>query len=137
MNRPKKVILHCAASPDTDNKVHYGMEGLRDTHVRENGWNDIGYHWYITRDGELHKCREENVKGAHVKSHNKDTLGVCYEGSHLPTVAQVSTLCDLYRQIKSVHGIEWVDWEPHYRYSKKDCPGFAIESIQSIFRKLS
>lgn len=44
------------------------------------GWKDIGYHYYITRDGAVHKGRALERVGAHCKGHNKHSIGVCYEG---------------------------------------------------------
>ena len=41
---------------------------------------DIGYHFYITRDGEIHRGRSLEEVGAHCRNHNAHSIGVCYEG---------------------------------------------------------
>jgi len=44
------------------------------------GWKNIGYHYVVLLDGTIEKGRPENVQGAHVKGHNRDSIGVCYIG---------------------------------------------------------
>ena len=41
---------------------------------------DIGYHFYITRDGEIHRGRPLEKVGAHCRNHNSHSIGICYEG---------------------------------------------------------
>ena len=52
---------------------------LRQCHLQR-GFKDIGYHFYITRDGELHHCRPISEPGAHVRGFNRHSIGICYEG---------------------------------------------------------
>ena len=47
---------------------------------RQRGFNEIGYHFYITKDGMTYKGRDLSKDGAHVKGHNKGTIGICCEG---------------------------------------------------------
>ena len=74
---PKFITIHCSA---TRPKHDCGIDWLRELHVNQNGWSDIGYNFYITTDGKLHVCRPLNRAGAHVKGHNTDNIGVCLEG---------------------------------------------------------
>lgn len=134
MNKPTKIILHCAASEDSL-KTKFSFEACKRYHVEERGWRDIGYHFYITRDGEVHKGREFNEVGAHCKGQNDKSIGVCYEGSHFPTVIQIDALCNLYRTFKNVYKLD--DWHGHYEYTNKECPGFDIEDLKLIFKKLA
>ena len=41
-----------------------------------------GYHLYVRRDGSLYYCRPISERGCHVKGHNSDSVGICYEGGH-------------------------------------------------------
>lgn len=45
------------------------VEALRASH-KARGFADIGYHFYITRDGYLHRCRPVNQIGAHAAGWN-------------------------------------------------------------------
>ena len=43
-------------------------------------FRDIGYHFYITRDGTVHDGRPIEKVGAHCEGHNPHSIGICYEG---------------------------------------------------------
>lgn len=77
MIRMKWITVHCSATSPGSN---YTVERLRHDHVIVNGWSDIGYHRYITRDGVVHHCRPLSKTGAHVKGHNTGNIGICLEG---------------------------------------------------------
>ena len=70
------IILHCSA---TRAGQCYSLEQCRRDHIRQ-GCRDIGYHYYITRDGTIHTGRPLTQPGAHCRSHNKHSIGICYEG---------------------------------------------------------
>ena len=71
------IILHCSA---TRCNASYSFEQCRYDHIHHRGWKDIGYHYYVERDGSLHAGRPETTIGAHCKHHNTHSIGVCYEG---------------------------------------------------------
>ena len=71
------IILHCSA---TRCNTRYTAEQCRYDHKHHRGWKDIGYHYYVERDGSIHQGRPESVVGAHCKNHNAHSIGVCYEG---------------------------------------------------------
>ena len=69
------LVIHCSATRyDRD----FPVEALRSSH-KARGFADIGYHFYITRDGELHHCRPVNQIGAHAAGWNDRSIGICYE----------------------------------------------------------
>ena len=71
------IILHCSATREGQS---FGFEDCRRDHIRHRGFRDIGYHYYITRDGTVHRgCPLEQV-GAHCRNHNRHSIGICYEG---------------------------------------------------------
>ena len=70
------IVLHCSATRTTQS---YTFERCRADHLRR-GWKDIGYHYYITRDGVVHEGRPLEQVGAHCSGHNRHSIGVCYEG---------------------------------------------------------
>ncbi|HIZ01366.1 MAG TPA: N-acetylmuramoyl-L-alanine amidase, partial [Candidatus Bacteroides merdipullorum] len=39
-----------------------------------------GYHFYVTRDGQVHAGRPIGQPGAHCRNHNRHSIGICYEG---------------------------------------------------------
>lgn len=70
------LIVHCAATPPD---MNIGVKEIREWH-KERGFNDIGYHFVIRRDGVIEKGRPLDYIGAHVKGHNKGSIGVCLVG---------------------------------------------------------
>lgn len=57
-----------------------GAREIRVWHVRDNGWEDIGYHYVIRRNGEIEVGRPERLVGSHVAGHNHNSLGICLVG---------------------------------------------------------
>ena len=76
MREIKKIIVHCSATPES---MDVGAEEIRRWH-KDRGWNDIGYHDVIRRDGTLEKGRDISIAGAHAKGHNFSSIGVCLIG---------------------------------------------------------
>lgn len=72
------IVLHCSASRVTE---RYTFEQVRYDHMHKDPpWTDIGYHYYIELDGAIHKGRPLWRIGAHVRGHNGNSVGICYEG---------------------------------------------------------
>lgn len=74
------IVLHCSATPEG---VSLPPSALRRLHVEQNGWSDVGYHFYVTRDGDVHPCRPLGQPGAHARGYNQRSVGICYEGGLL------------------------------------------------------
>ena len=76
------IVVHCSGSR-CDHR--YTMKMLRYDHVHNNGWTDIGYHFYITLDGVVHACRPVERMGSHALGYNAHSIGICYEGGLSPS----------------------------------------------------
>lgn len=70
------LVLHCSATRNCDT---YTPEQLLRDHLAR-GFHGCGYHYYITRQGRLFAMRPVDRIGAHVRGHNSDSIGICYEG---------------------------------------------------------
>ncbi|WP_455669297.1 N-acetylmuramoyl-L-alanine amidase [Phocaeicola sp.] len=77
MRKITLIIIHCSATPEGRN---LDFEACRHEHVHHRRFKDIGYHFYITRDGDIHRGRPIEQIGAHCKNHNAHSIGICYEG---------------------------------------------------------
>lgn len=130
MRHIDEIIIHCSATPEGKD---YTVDQIRDWHVRGNGWQDIGYHYVIYRDGSVHEGRPEGMIGAHTRGHNARSIGVCYVGGcaadgktpkDTRTPAQRKALKDLVRRLlekypgATVHG--------HNEFARKACPSFDV-----------
>jgi N-acetyl-anhydromuramyl-L-alanine amidase AmpD len=70
------IVVHCSATgPDTD----IGAADIARWH-RQRGFDTIGYHFVIRRNGTRETGRPENTVGAHVRGHNLNSIGVCLAG---------------------------------------------------------
>ena len=100
----KFLVLHCSASQcDQD----YSVEQLRRDH-KARGFYDIGYHFYIRKDGTMTQHRKLLEVGAHARPYNRCSIGICYEGGldehgkpyNTMTAEQETRLVDLFRNLK-------------------------------------
>lgn len=76
MRKINYIVVHCSA---TREDRPFGIEELRKEYLRR-GFSDIGYHYYICRDGTVPPTRFIALASAHVKGYNKYSIGICYEG---------------------------------------------------------
>ena len=126
------IVIHCSA---TRCNRDFPVEALEACH-RARGFNGIGYHYYITRDGQLHLTRSEAVPGAHAKHYNKNSIGICYEGgldekgkpADTRTPAQKRTLLALLKSLR----VDFPDAEilrhRDLPWVKKACPCFDVRT---------
>lgn len=75
-NDIKYLVLHCSASRCNQD---YSVELLRCDH-KARGFYDIGYHFYIRKDGKKTQHRMLLEVGAHCIPYNRCSIGICYEG---------------------------------------------------------
>jgi len=118
------LVVHCSDTADDDSI------GVRDIHSMHLGfgWDGIGYHRVIERDGKICMGRPDYWVGAHVRGFNEHSLGVCLLGRHKFTAAQLGALATVLRA--------WRDQYPHARicghcdfdYTEKTCPNFDVKS---------
>jgi N-acetylmuramoyl-L-alanine amidase len=70
------IVIHCAATPPG---MDIGIETVREWH-KARGFRDVGYHYFIKRDGTRQTGRSINEIGAHVIGHNYHSVGLCMAG---------------------------------------------------------
>lgn len=76
MRKVDLIVLHCSA---TRSITEYTPEQLERDHLAR-GFSRAGYHYYVRRSGEVVKMRPLEMIPAHVKGHNRHSVGICYEG---------------------------------------------------------
>jgi len=129
-NVPKKVILHCSATP---NHKHISVQEIDAWH-KARGWQGIGYHYVIYVDGETMPGRPEYEQGAHCKGENKNSIGVCLIGTDRFGEMQVHSLVRLYMKMALRYGINWDQWKGHYEFANKHCPGIDMNVVRHMFK---
>ncbi|MCP5006233.1 MAG: hypothetical protein GY941_20180 [Planctomycetes bacterium] len=128
-----EIIWHCAATPEGRSIGKNPAETIDRWH-KERGWSSIGYHVVVDLDGKIYLGRDWGRTGAHVKYHNKESLGFCYVGGVAKdgkTVKDTRTpdqrasmlwlseaVTAKYPHISRISG--------HRQYAAKGCPSFDV-----------
>ncbi|MCR5314405.1 MAG: N-acetylmuramoyl-L-alanine amidase [Bacteroidaceae bacterium] len=122
-----EIIVHCSATPEGKD---FTVEDITRWH-KDRGFQTIGYHYVIYRDGSIHKGRPLEKKGAHCLNHNAHSIGICYIGGcdkdgktpkDTRTPEQKRALVALLKELKekfpmaTIHG--------HREFANKRCPCF-------------
>ena len=104
-----RAVIHHTASKDVS------VETIDRWH-KERGWDGIGYHYVIRKDGTVYKGRLLTKFGAHAKSRNH-YIGIALTGHDYFTRAQVSSLKNLLIEL------EIKEIERHH----EECPGKGLD----------
>lgn len=137
MRHVNEIIVHATATrPEwwADKPTSAKVAEIRRWHL-ERGFNDIGYHFLIDRDGTVSKGRPIEKTGAHVKGHNTGSIGVSLFGgfggvkdgkfSDSYTPAQEIALRELLTMLQTAHPtINKISG--HSKYANKACPCFDV-----------
>ena len=136
MRKIDLIVIHCSA---TRCNRSFPVTALIRCHADRFGFT--GYHYYITRDGQTHQTRHEQLVGAHAKGYNSHSIGVCYEGgldasgkpADTRTPRQKAALLKLLRRLKAEHPDARILGHCDLPNVHKDCPCFdAINEYQSL-----
>ena len=128
MRKIDLIIIHCSA---TRCDRSFTFEALDACH-KAKGWTCCGYHYYITRDGQLHQGRPEEMAGAHARRYNARSIGVCYEGGinldgqpdDTRTPEQKRALLALLRSLKADYPPAHIIGHHDLPWVSKPCPCF-------------
>ena len=131
MRHIDSIFIHCSATPDGRDVT---VEQIRKMHLK-NGWNDIGYHFVIYRDGSVLPGRPISQIGAHAKGYNTGSIGICYIGgmnkentkaADTRTPAQQESLIWLVKELIRTFGTMKI--YGHNQVAAKSCPCFDVPS---------
>ena len=122
-----EIILHCSAS---DSPEHDDIRVIRLWHLKR-GWSDVGYHYFIRKNGVLEKGRDEKIVGAHCKGRNRKSIGICLHGLEKDkfTKEQFRTAGKLVGILLDKYNLTKDDVSPHNKYSSKSCPVYNIKEV--------
>ncbi len=139
------IVVHCSATRASQD---IGRAELDKMH-RARGFQCIGYHFVIRRNGVVEIGRPQNTIGAHVAGHNSTSVGICMVGGVAEdgktaednfTPAQFSMLTPLLRKLRDDYGKVRIcghrDLSPDLNHDGKiepnewlkQCPSFDVAS---------
>ncbi len=128
MREIDKIIVHCSA---TKEKKDISAATIDQWH-KERGWRGIGYHYVVSLNGNIEYGRPIEETGAHVRNHNRRSIGICYIGGldkdlnpkDTRTPEQKESLLDLLKTLKRLHPGATI--HGHNEFSSKACPCFNV-----------
>lgn len=122
------LVVHHSASPKSTT-----MRDLREWHVEQNGWDDIGYHWVITSMGIVEPARPFVFRGAHARGHNSYSWSVCVIGDNTDErngwdSVQVTVLQEFVRYVRRLS--PGIKVRGHRDLSDgTECPGLDVRAL--------
>lgn len=128
------IILHCSAVMPSQTS---SVEQINEWHL-QNGWNGVGYHYVIRRNGDIEIGRTLEVVGAHCLNHNLHSIGICYEGglddkgqpADTRTKEQKRAIRQLLVDLKKKFPKARI--AGHNEFSDKACPCFDVSEYSDL-----
>jgi len=137
-----EIIIHTTAtrvgSWNGDIGINQAHSDLIKWHVRDNGWSDIGYHYFINRLGQITVCRPLDNTGAHTKGKNTGTVGIALAGGFGGSETDAFTEHYSAKQFKTFFwlinnlmkfNININKLSGHNQYAAKACPCFSVPAF--------
>lgn len=132
MIKPKRqvhtVFIHCSAS---DNIKHDDISVIKEWHVKGNKWSDVGYHYFIKKNGTVQEGRPLSKNPASQYPHNTGTISICVSGLQDFTDESMEALKKLCGEINSVYNSNMV-FRGHREVSNKTCPVFDYKTVLNL-----
>ena len=119
----KYLIVHCSDTPDIDD---IGLDEIHKMHLGF-GWDGIGYHKIIRRNGEVENGRPECWIGAHAKGKNNISLGVCLIGTNVFSDKQFNALEKVLLLWKAKYNNAMILGHRDAIKTNKTCPNFDVK----------
>ena len=126
MNKPTRpihtIFLHCS---DSDIKAHDNITTIKNWHLQR-GFNDVGYHYFIRKDGTIEYGRDLNLIPASQYGYNTGSIAICLSGKDSFYEGQFKSLKKLIQCLER-------DLEKdlkirlHNEVSSKTCPNFTLQ----------
>lgn len=129
MRKINELIWHCTATPE-------GREVSAaeiDRWHKKRGWKGIGYHKVVHLDGAVSDGRPIASQGAHVRGHNRNTIGYVYVGGVDANMAAKDTRTPAQKQtmrrltLEAIREHNLIKVTGHNQYAAKACPSFDAE----------
>lgn len=132
-NRPvNRVFIHCSAS---DHAHHDNAKIMEEWH-KERQFKEIGYHFFIKKNGDIQVGRDLEKTPAAQVGHNLRTIAICLHGlrKELFTVAQYNALKSLCQRIHFMYNGK-VTFHGHCEVAAKSCPVFDYKAVLKLDSK--
>ncbi len=121
------VFLHCSAS---DAPEHDSVDVMTQWHKKV---SEIGYHFFINKNGVIQKGRNLEKIPAAQNGHNKGSIAICLHGldANKFTTLQFNSLIELCNAIKDSYNIQ-IRFRGHKEVAAKACPVFDYKKVLKL-----
>jgi N-acetyl-anhydromuramyl-L-alanine amidase AmpD len=109
---------------------------------RQRGWDGVGYHYFIRKDGTIQEGRSLERTPAAQGGNNSWTIAICLHGLTKEnfTSAQFSSLRSLCKEINTEYRAEGsgpetqsrITFHGHCEVSNKSCPVFDYKKVLNL-----
>ncbi len=124
-----RIIVHCTDSPDSRDSVDAAEI---DRWHKQRGWEGIGYHYVVKRDGSIEAGRPEEKIGAHCVGHNFDSIGVVWVGKDKQSDAQKKSFKAIVQGLMAKYKLKPGNVFGHCEFEKgKTCPNLDMKQFRS------
>ena len=120
----KFLVVHCS---DTNDREDLDALDIHNMHLSF-GWEGIGYHKIIKRNGVVENGRPEFWLGAHTRGINNISLGICLIGRTKFTKKQFNSLEKVLRNWLSKYPKAKIVGHTNAILTEKTCPNFDVLS---------
>lgn len=131
------IIIHCS---DSDYSHHDDISVIKKWHI-ERGFDDIGYHYFIKKNGDIQLGRSIWFVGAHCSGCNRKSIGICLHGAKSFNDAQFTAAAKLIKNLAEILPMMIrqknmpVIFAHRFFNKDKTCPNFEINEITKRFPK--
>ena len=139
-------IARYHTTPTSDRNKNGKIDAWERNHLSAEGAPGICYHFVISRSGKIFQCNKLSNVTWHAKGWNTRSIGVLicgdfagptWEGSELPTPAQVRNLKRLLASLQKKYNIEIENVKGHCEVDpnhKPSCPGNILLEVIKTYR---
>ena len=114
------IVIHCSDTDENDK-----VEDIHKLHLKF-GWDGIGYHKIIEKNGNIENGRPEFWRGAHVYGFNEKSLGICLIGKRKFSKDQFISLKKILLSWKKKYPEAKILGHKDFYHTKKTCPNFDV-----------
>lgn len=121
------ALHHAAVKNCTASQIHQWHKA--------NGWAGIGYHFFVTKEGNIFRGRPIWAVGAHVQGRNSVSVGVCAEGDYstenIMPYAQKNAIKEVISYLKDLYPAAQI--VGHGEIGSSECPGkyYPLEEMKN------
>ncbi len=126
------LAIHHTAGPDTQTPNE-----IANLHIQSNGWEGIGYHFLVAKDGTVYYVGDIGTARANVANLNEQVIGICLIGNFmdgmLPSQQQLDStnkLCEFLINFPDLSNLSWDSVRSHKELPGQSttCPGDSWDS---------